>query len=118
MKNINQIIDKKELEIGKHYVYISRELKSPLIVLHEKAKFQNEEHEKNYLESQGGCFMMLDLETNSVFDLHKVDYLDARYKIYPIEKENLGFILGLSEFAESRKSQNILIKHFRNIHKL
>lgn len=118
MKYINQITDNKELKLGQNYVYISNERKDPIIVIHEKAKFQNDEHERNYIESTGGCFVLRDLETKAIFDLHLVDYLDARYKIYPIDKENLGFILGLFEFSSSRKNQNLLLKHYRDFNKL
>lgn len=108
---MKQIIDNKELEIGKKYVYLDNTGKL-VFVKHEKGKFQNAEHEKNYLESQGAIYMMVDLDDNNSFDLHRVDYLDYRYKVYPINSENLGFILNLHEFRISKTNQKNLLKHF------
>lgn len=116
MKHINRIIDNKELVIGQYYVYISND-KQPLVVIHEKGKFQNDQHEKNYLESQGAIYMLRDLESKNVFDLHQVDYLESRYKIFPLNEENLGFILNEFQVSKSKKTQNVIIKHFREISK-
>lgn len=109
---MKQIIDNKELEIGKKYVYLDNTGKL-VFVQHEKGKFQNAEHEKNYLQSQGAIYIMRDLDNNNkIFDLHQVDYLDYRYKVYPITSENLGFILQLHEFRISKTNQKNLLKHF------
>ncbi|WP_077417953.1 hypothetical protein [Chryseobacterium sp. JV274] len=118
MKNIKQILDNKDLRIGQYYVYISNEKKDPIVVVHQNASYQNKEHEQRYLESTGGCFLLRDIESNNVFDLHRIDYLESRYKIYPIDKENLGFILELFEFRSNRKNQNLLMKYYRKINDL
>jgi hypothetical protein len=112
MNHIEQIIDNKELQIGKLYVYVDNFRKEPIIAKHEKGKFQNEQHEKDYLASQGAIYMLRNLETEVVFDLHTVDYLEYRYKIYPVNKYNLGFILSINEFRNSKTNQRILLKHF------
>ncbi len=108
---MRQIINNKDLKVDEKYVYIDNNSKL-YFVIHEEAKFQNEEHKNNYLASQGAIYILRNLEDNNFFDLHQVDYLENRYKIYPIESENIGFILKLSEFANSKTNQKLLLKHF------
>lgn len=111
MKYINRIIDNKDLVVGETYVYISTGNETK-VLRHEKAKFQNEQHEKDYLSSQGPIYMMKDLEKGIFFDLNKLDYLESRYKIFPLDKENLGFILNEWEI-KPKKTQNLVLKHFK-----
>lgn len=109
---MKQILENKDLVIGKTYVYIDNSIKQPIVVKHEKGKFQNEQHEKDYLESQGAIYILKDLETDNNFDLHQVDYLDKRYKVYPLTVDNIGNILLLFEVKNSKVTQKIILKHF------
>lgn len=109
---IQQILDNKELIIGKKYVYLSRNIKEPTFYVHQEAKFQNEQHKKDYIESQGAVYMLKDLFSDKQIDLHQVDYLEERYSVFPINKENLGFILDKHEFRTNKTAQRNLLKIF------
>lgn len=111
MKTITQIINNKELQIGKVYAYIDNK-RGAIVVKHEKAKFQNEQHEKDYMASQGAIYLLRNLENDLVFDLHSIDYLETRYRIFPIDADNIGHILKISEFRNNKTNQRILLKHF------
>ncbi|MCT4261597.1 hypothetical protein HZP32_05665 [Elizabethkingia anophelis] len=113
MKHIEQILNNKELENNKYYVYIDNKLEQPIIVKKLEPNYPNNDV-KEYWENKGGFFLLENIENKEyVIYLHDLDYLEYRYKVYPITKENLGFII--SEYRRFKKFYNQLIKHFISI---
>ncbi|HFK5582130.1 TPA: hypothetical protein ACG0AV_002058 [Elizabethkingia anophelis] len=109
MKTIEQILNNKHLIINNYYVYMDNKLDHPVIVKMIDPNYPNNDI-REYWENKGGYFLLKILENNEYIHLHNLDYLEYRYKIYPITKENLGFII--SEFKKSKKFCNQLVRHF------
>ncbi|CAI9673434.1 hypothetical protein EAVNNN508_00797 [Elizabethkingia anophelis] len=112
MKHIEQIINNKDLIINHYYVYMDNLLAQPIIVKMLEPNYPNN-YIKEYWENKGGFFLLKNIDNNDYIHLHDLDYLEYRYKVYPITKENLGFII--SEYKRFKKFYNQLVKHFISI---
>ena len=112
IKHVETIIDYKEFINDNFYIY-STEYGKNIRVLKKisgDSYFQNESHKQDYLDQRPRFCPFLDLETNKLFDLSAVDYQDDRYRIYPLTKENLGFIF--IEMKKFKKNINLVLKYF------
>jgi len=112
MKHVEIIIENKDFKNGELYVY-STDYCEKIKILKKITGdicFQNEQHKKDYLSQKPGFCPFVDLESGVIFDLDLIDYMEERYRIFPLSKENLGFIL--SEMRRFKKNINLVLKHF------
>ena len=103
--SIDVIIEKQEFELNKYYVYDDNSGREPKIVklIRKDNPHSMERNNEHYF---------VDVIEDKGFTYERLDYIDTKYRFYPLTKANFGFIL--NEFRRKKLFVKQLIKIFIN----